>query len=257
VLTISQLASYAGVTVRAVRHYHAKGLLPEPERDHSGYRRYGASCLVRLLRVRGMRELGLPLQRIGTLLAGPEPALHEALDALDAELAEQAERIAVRRAQLAAVRTANPDPELPERLSRLFARAAADGAPLRALQQEKEVLLLDLALHPNRAEAITAEYEELYDRLRTRPEYQEVTRRFDALTDSAPDDAEVERLAAVLADAVRAEYGDAIDHPSWIPAPEAERIFQDWVDGLPPAQRRVMARVVELASEEGIDRRGA
>lgn len=44
---------------------------------------------------------------------------------------------------------------------------------------------------------------------------------------------------------------------SWIPAPEAERIFQDWVDGLPPAQRRVMARVVELASEEGIDRRGA
>ncbi|MER7559824.1 MerR family DNA-binding transcriptional regulator, partial [Nocardioides sp. NPDC126508] len=26
---------YAGVTVRAVRHYHAKGLLVEPERDHS------------------------------------------------------------------------------------------------------------------------------------------------------------------------------------------------------------------------------
>ena len=38
-LTISQLASYADVTVRTVRHYHAKGLLPEPERDHSGYRR--------------------------------------------------------------------------------------------------------------------------------------------------------------------------------------------------------------------------
>jgi DNA-binding transcriptional MerR regulator len=36
-LTISQLAAYSGVTVRAVRHYHAKGLLPEPERDDSGY----------------------------------------------------------------------------------------------------------------------------------------------------------------------------------------------------------------------------
>ena len=35
-LTISQLAAYAGVTVRAVRHYHAKGLLPEPERDAPG-----------------------------------------------------------------------------------------------------------------------------------------------------------------------------------------------------------------------------
>ena len=30
-LTISQLAAYAGVTVRAVRHYHSKGLLPEPD----------------------------------------------------------------------------------------------------------------------------------------------------------------------------------------------------------------------------------
>ena len=41
-LTIGQLAAYAGVTVRAVRHYHQIGLLPEPERDASGYRRYGA-----------------------------------------------------------------------------------------------------------------------------------------------------------------------------------------------------------------------
>ena len=34
-LTISQLAAYAGVTVRAVRHYHTKGLLPEPTRDNA------------------------------------------------------------------------------------------------------------------------------------------------------------------------------------------------------------------------------
>jgi hypothetical protein len=48
-LTIGQLAAYAGVTVRAVRHYHQIGLLPEPERDASGYRRYGAtaSCATR------------------------------------------------------------------------------------------------------------------------------------------------------------------------------------------------------------------
>jgi DNA-binding transcriptional MerR regulator len=38
-LTIGQLAAHAGVTVRTVRHYHAKGLLPESERDASGYRR--------------------------------------------------------------------------------------------------------------------------------------------------------------------------------------------------------------------------
>lgn len=41
-LTISQLAPYAGVTV-PVRHYHQTGLLAEPERDHSGYRSYDAA----------------------------------------------------------------------------------------------------------------------------------------------------------------------------------------------------------------------
>ena len=45
-LTISQLAGYAGVSVRAVRHYHQQGLLPEPDRDASGYRRYGAQAVI-------------------------------------------------------------------------------------------------------------------------------------------------------------------------------------------------------------------
>ena len=44
-LTISQLAAYAGVTVRAVRHYHQIGLLPEPARDNSGYRTYNAAAV--------------------------------------------------------------------------------------------------------------------------------------------------------------------------------------------------------------------
>jgi DNA-binding transcriptional MerR regulator len=63
-LTISQLASYAGVTVRAVRHYHAKGLLPEPERDHSGYRRYDAKAVVELIKIRTLAESGVPLARV-------------------------------------------------------------------------------------------------------------------------------------------------------------------------------------------------
>ena len=57
-LTIGQLASYAGVTVRAVRHYHAKGLLPEPERDRSGYRRYDAHAVVELIKVRTLTAAG-------------------------------------------------------------------------------------------------------------------------------------------------------------------------------------------------------
>jgi DNA-binding transcriptional MerR regulator len=67
-LTISQLAGYAGVTVRAVRHYHQVGLLPEPERDASGYRTYDARAVVRLIRIRTLAEAGVPLGRVQELL---------------------------------------------------------------------------------------------------------------------------------------------------------------------------------------------
>ncbi|MEO7944436.1 MAG: MerR family transcriptional regulator, partial [Marmoricola sp.] len=55
-LTISQLAAYAGVTVRAVRHYHQVGLMPEPARDSSGYRTYDAADVIRLIRIRTLAE---------------------------------------------------------------------------------------------------------------------------------------------------------------------------------------------------------
>ena len=71
-LTISQLASYAGVTVRAVRHYHHMGLLPEPERDDSGYRRYDAAAVVGLIRIRTLAEAGVPLSRVQELLDADE-----------------------------------------------------------------------------------------------------------------------------------------------------------------------------------------
>ena len=60
-LTISQLAAYAGVTVRAVRHYHQVGLLPEPARDRSGYRTYDVDALQLLDLVRCAQRLGFTL----------------------------------------------------------------------------------------------------------------------------------------------------------------------------------------------------
>ena len=72
-LTISQLADHVGVTVRAIRHYHQRGLLKEPERDASGYRRYDAQAVVDLIRIKTLSDAGVPLARIEELLgAGPE-----------------------------------------------------------------------------------------------------------------------------------------------------------------------------------------
>ena len=59
-LSIGEVAQLAGVTTRTVRHYHAIGLLPEPQRDGSWYRRYDASDVVAVVRVVRLRALGMP-----------------------------------------------------------------------------------------------------------------------------------------------------------------------------------------------------
>ncbi|TWP37011.1 MerR family transcriptional regulator [Leekyejoonella antrihumi] len=85
-LTIGQLAAYAGVTVRAVRHYHATGLLPEPERDHSGYRRYDATAVADLIKIRTLAEAGVPLSRVRELLAVDGVEFAAAVDDIDRQL---------------------------------------------------------------------------------------------------------------------------------------------------------------------------
>src|SRR5690606_27905126 len=85
-LTIGELASYAGVTVRAVRHYHAKGLLAEPERDQSGYRRYDAGAVIELIKIRTLAEAGVPLVRVQELLGAGETEFAAAIAEIDRRL---------------------------------------------------------------------------------------------------------------------------------------------------------------------------
>ncbi|MBV8992518.1 MAG: MerR family transcriptional regulator, partial [Pseudonocardiales bacterium] len=67
-LTIGQLANHAGVSTKAIRVYHAKGLLPEPQRDASGYRRYDAQAIIDLARIVTLAQAGVPLARIPDVL---------------------------------------------------------------------------------------------------------------------------------------------------------------------------------------------
>jgi DNA-binding transcriptional MerR regulator len=121
-LTIGELASYAGVTVRAVRHYHAKGLLPEPERDHSGYRRYDAGAVVELIKIRTLAEAGVPLARVRALLQADEEEFAAAVADIDqrlrAEIRER-QRHRERIARLAAGDNLALPPEVVEFLDRL------------------------------------------------------------------------------------------------------------------------------------------
>jgi DNA-binding transcriptional MerR regulator len=100
-LTISQLASYVGVSVRAVRHYHQLGLLPEPQRDHSGYRRYGADDVIMLKRITTLARAGVPLARIPGLLEADPAAFDRAVAEIGAELDAQITELRQRRVDLA------------------------------------------------------------------------------------------------------------------------------------------------------------
>jgi DNA-binding transcriptional MerR regulator len=72
-LRIGELAKLAATTPRAVRHYHRLGLLAEPERDESGYRRYGPQHPVGLVRIRRLRSVGMPLDSIAADVGSQSP----------------------------------------------------------------------------------------------------------------------------------------------------------------------------------------
>ncbi len=69
--TVQQLADLAGVTVRALHHYDAIGLLTPAARTEAGYRLYGEKDLLRLQQILFFRELDFPLDQIAALLDAP------------------------------------------------------------------------------------------------------------------------------------------------------------------------------------------
>lgn len=97
-----ELAELTGTTVNTIRHYHRLGLLEEPERRHNGYKQYGNRELVRLLSIRRLVELGVPLARIGE--AGTDGTIPpETLRQVDAGLAADIERLVRARSDIAAI----------------------------------------------------------------------------------------------------------------------------------------------------------
>jgi MerR family transcriptional regulator, thiopeptide resistance regulator len=69
-LTISQLARRCGLSRSTLLYYDRIGLLRAPDRTGSGYRVYGAADLKRLQRICDLRQAGLALADIRTMLAG-------------------------------------------------------------------------------------------------------------------------------------------------------------------------------------------
>lgn len=66
--TVGQLAKLTGLTVRALHHYHAIGLLEPSHRSESGYRLYTQADIVRLYRIQALQRLNLSLTEVAAVL---------------------------------------------------------------------------------------------------------------------------------------------------------------------------------------------
>ncbi|MBA4065702.1 MAG: heavy metal-responsive transcriptional regulator [Isosphaera sp.] len=97
-MTIGQLARQAGVGVETIRFYEREGLLAEPGRLPSGYRRYPPDAVERVRFIRRAQRLGFTLRESKELLdlrddpdAGQVDARERAIDKLadiDARITE-------------------------------------------------------------------------------------------------------------------------------------------------------------------------
>jgi Cd(II)/Pb(II)-responsive transcriptional regulator len=95
-MKIGELASRAGCDVQTVRYYERQGLLEEPVREASGYRRYGEPHLARLDFIRHCRALDIPLADVRQLLqlsARPDRSCAQVDRLIDSHIALVTQRI--------------------------------------------------------------------------------------------------------------------------------------------------------------------
>ena len=155
-LTIGQLASYAGVTIRAVRHYHQIGLLQEPERDASGYRTYDAVAVVRLIRIRTLAEAGVPLARVRELLDADPETFAVATAEIDRQLRAQIRALQEHRRRIAQLGSGD-SLALPDEVVDYLDRLRALGAPEAIIEPERDAWILMAARLPEAIPALMAE----------------------------------------------------------------------------------------------------
>lgn len=162
-LTIGQLADCAGVTVRAVRHYHKIGLLPEPERDYSGYRRYGAATVVRLIRIHTLADAGVPLARVQELLDADPDDFAQGVQEIDAKLRAEIRRLQNTRTRIARL-AAGEHLALPDSVVRYLDRLRGLGVDERYIGLERDAWIMVAAQVPGLIDSIIAtKHQELDD----------------------------------------------------------------------------------------------
>lgn len=194
-VTIGQAAAFVGVTVKTVRHYHKLGLVEEPERDGSGYRRYGSAELLRLVQARTLAAAGVPLAEIGSLLDADPALFAAALADVERQLDERIEELIGRRDMLH--RLADGDRALlPDRAVALLARMPGLGFPADEVAATREGWVLARALVPEGFDDYLTHFEHAL----TDTRLAELGRRVVEAAAWEPDDPRIAEVATAAAD---------------------------------------------------------
>jgi len=243
-LTIGQLAAYAGVTVRAVRHYHQIGLLPEPDRDASGYRRYGAKAAVSLIKIRTLANAGVPLSQIRPMLEADASTFVEVIQRIDNHLRDEVERLETSRKQIAQL-TAGHSLVLPPEVTSYLDRLREIGVSQRMVEAERDGWILVAARWPDRiSEWIPAKFAQLND-----PQLVRLYRLLSELLDSDADsdDPRLAEAADIMAGLLaQAWAAGEID-----PGEDDDDLPFDLLDALAVESDPRAKRMLELMRERG------
>ncbi|WP_406463249.1 MerR family transcriptional regulator [Streptomyces sp. NBC_01622] len=236
-ITIGQLAKYVGVSTKTIRVYHDKGLLPEPDRDASGYRRYGADHAVDLIKIRTLAEAGVPLARIRYLRSATDEEFQRALREIDDDLTARIHGLRAtqgRLRRLAAGRLAPLRTEVGAHLADL----ARWGFTPRWVDLQRDLWILVFATHPDHAITLFHDQaESLAD-----PALRKLFLAYDHAHDLDPDDPRIDDLAHRIAEAHRARYGPD-EPPRLDTASEIPALIQGTVNASSPAWQRLDALI--------------
>ena len=232
-----ELAALAGTTVNAIRHYHRLDLLEEPERKSNGYKEYEVQHLVRLLRVRRLADLGVPLSEIEAIGTAGE-ATPGALREVDAELAKNIQRLQKAREEIAEILRDAAPADVPTGFSSVASRLSETDSSIVHIYTRlyDEDALSDLR------EMVEADDEVLIEKFNTLPA--------DADEDSRQHVAE--QLALIIAQNL-VEYpwlSDPTAHLSPGEHDTAQILMDTLVELYNPAQLDVLRRASILAGQK-------
>lgn len=181
--------------MKTVRHYHRHGLVDEPRRDSSGYRRYGSADLLRLIQARTLAAAGVPLAEVRPLLDADNDQFAAALTDVERRLTERIADLIARRDTLRQL--ADGDRVLlPGRALTVLDRLTDLGFDPDYVAGQREPMVLARAMAPEFFDIFLTQLEHRLDD----PGYVDLTKRAWDARSWDPDDPRVDELASALAD---------------------------------------------------------